>query len=125
RSRIAGVSRHDVRCYRGLVALCVTPAGDAGIRAPMLWAYALLAIVPCWEVALTLVNRLVTGLVAPRHMPRFELPEGLTASARTFVVVPTMLVREALIADQVRMLETHYLSNGVRAGEMYFALLTD
>ncbi len=109
----------------GLVALCVTPAGDAGVRAPMLWAYALLAIVPCWEVALTLVNRLVTDLVAPRHMPRFELPEGLTASARTFVVVPTMLVREALIADQVRMLETHYLSNGVKAGEMYFALLTD
>ena len=109
----------------GLVALLVTPAGDAGVRAAMLWAYALLAIVPCSEVALTLVNRLVTDLVAPRHMPRFELPEGLDASARTFVVVPTMLVREGLIADQVRRLETHYLSNGVRAGEMHFALLTD
>ncbi len=109
----------------GLVALLVTPAHDAGVRPAMLWAYALLAIVPCCEVALTLVNRLITDLVAPRHMPRFELPDGLDASARTFVVVPTMLVGEASIAEQVRTLETHYLSNGVNAGEMYFALLTD
>ena len=109
----------------GLLALLLGAAHDGGVAAPMLWLYALFAIVPCSEVALTLVNRIVTDLVAPRHMPRLELPGGMEASMRTFVVVPTMLASEALIAEQARMLETHYLSNGINAGEIHFALLTD
>ena len=109
----------------GLLALLLGAANDAGVRHAMLWVYALLAIVPCSEVALTLVNRIVTDFVTPRHMPRFELPEGLDASMRTFVVVPTMLASEALVTGQVRMLESHYLSNGINAGDIHFALLTD
>ena len=109
----------------GLLALLVGAAADAGARTWALWIYAVLALVPCSEIALVLGNRVVTDLVAPRHIPRFELPEGLDASMRTFVVVPTMLASEALIADHVRMLEAHYLSNGVGAGEIHFALLTD
>ena len=109
----------------GLLALLLSAAHESGVGSYALWIYALLALVPCSEVAVTLVNRLVNDLVAPRHLPRFELPHGLDASMRTFVVVPTMLASEALIAEQVRVLETHYLSNGIDAGEMHFALLTD
>ena len=130
------VSRHAARALpaylgltgaatAGIIALLLGSAYEAHVSRTMQWVYALLSLVPASEVALTLVNRLVAGIVAPRHMPRFELPHGLDASTRTFVVVPTMLVDEVSIVEQVRRLETHYLSNGVNAGEIYFALLTD
>ena len=90
-----------------------------------LWVYAALALAPASEIALLLVNRLVSDHVTPRHLPRLKLPDGLDATMRTFVVVPTMLVSEQSIAGHARMLETHYLSNGVNTGEIYFALLTD
>jgi cyclic beta-1,2-glucan synthetase len=109
----------------GLLATLLTKAHEAGVPAWTLWVYAALAIVPASEIALLLVNRLVTDHVAPRHLPRLKLPGGLADTMRTFVVVPTMLVSDKSIVEQVRMLETHYLSNGVNAGEIRFALLTD
>ena len=109
----------------GIVALLVTAAQDAGVRPWALWIYAVLTAIPASEIALLLVNRIVTDHVTPRHTPRLRLPAGLDATMRTFVVVPTMLVGERSIAEHARTLETHYLSNGVNAGEIYFALLTD
>ena len=109
----------------GILALLLTPAADDGVAKWTLWVYAALALAPASEIALLLVNRLVSDHVTPRHLPRLKLPDGLDATMRTFVVVPTMLVSEQSIAGHARMLETHYLSNGVNTGEIYFALLTD
>src|SRR5512132_793000 len=109
----------------GLLALLLDAAHDAGAPSWTLWLYALLALAPACEIALVLVNRLVTDHVQPRHLPRLTLLQGLDATMRTFVVVPAILISERSIADLVRTLETHYLSNGVNAGEIYFALLTD
>ena len=109
----------------GILALLLGDAHDAGVPRWALAVYAALTFVPASEVALLLLNRLVTDQVPPRHTPRLELHGGLDATMRTFVVVPTMLVSERAIAEQTRMLETHYLSNGVNVGEIHFALLTD
>ena len=109
----------------GLLALLLDAAHGAGAPSWALWIYALLAFAPICEIALVLVNRLVSDQVPPRHMPRLTLPQGLDATMRTFVVVPTILISEQSIAELARTLETHYLSNGVNAGEIHFALLTD
>ena len=109
----------------GILALLLTAAAEDGVAKWTLWVYAALALAPASEIALLLVNRLVSDHVTPRHLPRLKLPDGLDATMRTFVVVPTMLVSEQSIAGHARMLETHYLSNGVNTGEIYFALLTD
>ncbi|MEO8537453.1 MAG: phosphorylase, partial [Betaproteobacteria bacterium] len=109
----------------GILALLLTSAAEHGVAEWTLWAYALLALAPASEIALLLVNRLVSNHVPSRHMPRLKLPNGLDATMRTFVVVPTMLASSKSIAEHVRMLETHFLSNGVSVGSIHFALLTD
>jgi cyclic beta-1,2-glucan synthetase len=109
----------------GILALLLGDAADDGAPRWLLCLYAALSLAPASEIALLLVNRLVSDHVTPRHMPRLKLPDGLDATMRSFVVVPTMLGSEQSIAGHVRMLETHYLSNGVNAGDIQFALLTD
>jgi len=109
----------------GLLALLLSAAHEAGVAAWTLWLYAALALPAASEIALLLVNRMVTDHVPPRHTPRLTLPSGLDASMRTFVVMPTILASERTIAADARMLEAHYLSNGVNGGEIHFALLTD
>lgn len=95
----------------------------AGVSAPGVALLALLGFFPAYDVSVVLVNRLVTALIGPRHLPRLQLVDGIPASLRTFVVVPAMLTSEIAIAEQVEQLEAHYLSN--TGGEVYFALLYD
>ena len=127
RSQIA----HAPSAYFGAIALLAL-----AILAPLLVAsihagaalggvvlLTLFGLFPAYEIALVLVNRLVTALIGPRHLPRLQLAQGVPASLRTVVAMPVMLTSEAAIAEQVSQLEAHYLSNP--GGEVYFALLSD
>ena len=96
---------------------------DAGVGVAGVALLALLGIFPGYDMAVVLVNRLVTALVGPRHLPRLQLTQGVPPALRTFVVVPTMLTSEAAIMEQIERLEAHYLSNA--CGEVYFGLLSD
>ena len=78
---------------------------------------------PALEIGVALVNRAVPKLAEPRHLPRLKLQDGVPDSARTFVVVPTLLGDDADIQEQISNLEIHYLSNS--EGETYFALVSD
>ncbi len=78
---------------------------------------------PALEIGVALVNRAVPMLTEPRHLPRLKLQDGVPDSARTFVVVPTLLSNDTDIQEQVSNLEIHYLSNS--EGETYFALVSD
>ena len=82
-----------------------------------------LSAIPLSEVAVTLVNRWITPSFSPRHLPRLDLSDGVPASMRTFVVVPVILTGEAAVADSVRRLENHFLSNP--DADVRFALLSD
>ncbi|MET0987723.1 MAG: phosphorylase, partial [Steroidobacteraceae bacterium] len=107
----------------GVLAL-VVPADDAaGTGVFSLLLLTALAVLPASDIAITLINRFVGAIVAPRHLPRLELGGGIPLSMRTFVVVPTILGSAESIAEQVHHLETRYLSSG--PGEVYFALLSD
>ncbi len=107
----------------GVLAIAMLPNAGVGVDAALLVLIGALAIFPASDIAVTLVNRLASAAVAPRHLPRLELASGIPASMRTFVVVPILLGSDESIAEQVHQLETRHLSSG--PGEIYFALLTD
>ena len=90
----------------GLVVLC-----------GVLW------LVPISEVALGIVNLLITNILPPRLLPRFEFKYGVPKRYPTVVVVPSMLSSSGEVDALLRRLESHYLSNSDEA--LMFALLTD
>ena len=94
-----------------------------GMSDAMLVVVIVLALSAGSQLAVALVNTIVTAMVAPRALPRMDFVQGIPATARTLVVVPTMLGSADGIADQVEALEVRYLAN--RDANVHFALLTD
>ncbi len=92
---------------------------NAGLAA----AVVLLAILPASDLAMALVNRLVTQRLGPASLPGMALRDGIPDSLRTLLAVPTLLSDEEGIENQIRTLEVHYLSNTDR--NLHLALLTD
>ena len=106
-----------------LLALPLLAGHSAGMSLGALAALALLAVIPASDLALALVNRAVMDLIGPTALPRLELADGVPASLRTLVVVPTLLTTAAEIEEHVNRLEIHYLANP--DGHLHFALLSD
>ena len=101
--------------------LFVTWSAGAGL--PILILLGILAIVPASDIAVALVNRLVTALVPPSLLCKLDLPHGVPAELKTMVVVPTLVTSGTDIEESVERLQGHFLSNP--AGHIHFALLTD
>jgi cyclic beta-1,2-glucan synthetase len=107
----------------GLLALPLLAAWASGIDPTALVVLGLLGAIPASDLAIALVNRLVTAVVKPGSLPRFELRDGVPPALRTVVVVPTLLTARAEIDEQLERLEVHYLANP--DGDLRFALLSD
>ena len=91
----------------------------------VLWCVVVLlvALLPASELAIGLVNYLLTLVVSPRVLPKMAFKEGVPPDCATFVVMPCMLVQPDSTALLVQRLEIHYLSNS--DPQLRFALLTD
>ncbi len=98
-------------------------AAASGAEPAILLVLGLLALVPASDLAVSLVNRSVGLLVAPRVLPRLELRDGVPSRLRTMVVVPTLLTDRVEVEEQIARLEVHYLANP--DGDLRFALLAD
>ncbi len=83
----------------------------------------LILLLPLSELAVGLVNHLLTLFLPPRVLPKLAFKEGIPAEHATFIVIPGMLARASSAAVLVERLETHYLSNPDPS--LRFALLTD
>ncbi len=82
------------------------------------------ALIPALSIAVNSVNWLITHLVAPRALPKLDfLESGVPATARTMVVIPTLLTNSAEADSLLKQLELHYLRNP--DPHLSFALLTD
>ena len=75
------------------------------------------------QLAVTIVNRLASMLIAPRLLPRMDFIDGIPAHARTLVVVPTLLGSAASVDSLLENLEVCFLAN--RDRNVHFGLLTD
>ena len=82
-----------------------------------------LGVITFSELGIALVNWTATVLVAPQPLPRMDYSEGLPASARTLVVVPSMIGTIDGIDALVEGLEVRFLAN--RDAHLHFGLLTD
>ena len=98
-------------------------AAEAGSAKLLLVLLAATGFVLASDAAVACVNRLAVWAFGATTLPGLELDDGIPATLRTLVAVPTLLISAAGVAEQVARLEIHYLATG--GGEVHFALLTD
>jgi cyclic beta-1,2-glucan synthetase len=98
----------------------------AGPQARAAWPLVLLlALVPAGDIAIGVVNQLVTAFLPPRTLPKLDLrvKGGIPAEFRTAVVVPTLFGSEEAVREALDHLEVQYLAN--RESHLHFAVLSD
>ncbi len=86
-------------------------------------ALCLFTLLAVSQIAIELVNRMVTLLVKPRYLPRMDFSKGIPSNARTLVIVPTILENTEDIEKLLHQMEIRYMGN--RDEHLHFALLTD
>ena len=106
-----------------VLALAALAAMHAGAGDWTILVLAVVGLVPASDVAVAVVNRIVTQQVGATPLPGLELREGIPPGLRTIIVVPTLLTTIATIQQQIERLEVHYLSNP--DVNFTFALLSD
>jgi len=125
------LKRHHAWLYlsavAALTAFFVTVLLRLGLVAPFsaegVW-FTLLALIPASQLAVQVVNFLVTHLLPPCELPKMDFAEtGIPADCRTLVVVPTLLVNAEMLRKEVERLEIRYLAN--REKNLLFSLFTD
>jgi cyclic beta-1,2-glucan synthetase len=124
-------SRLGVMSYVGLIAtvtalvlaLAILAVARTGASGWTLLVFAFVGLVPASDVAISVVNRIVTQRLGAMRLPAFEFPHGPPPDCRTIVVVPTLLSSVAAVQAQVERLEVHHLS--CPGDDFIFALLSD
>ena len=94
--------------------------GGHGIE---LWLTALAVLLPVSELAISLINLVVTSQVVPRQLPKLDLRAGVPLGDRTMVVVPSIIDSEARLTTLLDDLEVRFFAN--RDPHIHFALLSD
>ena len=113
----------------GLATLALAAGPVIHAQQDLLWpwwgvtALAAVLLVASSQLAMALVNWLVTQFVAPAPLPRMDYSFGISSASRTLVVVPTMLGSAAGVEALVEALEVRFLAN--RDPNLHFGLLTD
>ncbi|MFC5384398.1 GH36-type glycosyl hydrolase domain-containing protein [Aquamicrobium segne] len=90
------------------------------------WAVALMLVlfsVPASEGALGFFNTVVLLFLKPTRLIGYDYKEEIPASARTLVVVPSLIGSYDDVEENIRNIEVHHLANV--SDELYFALLSD
>ena len=109
----------------GAIALLLplTVLAEPQIGGWSLGLLALLGLIPSIDLAVAIVNRVVTSGFGTTILPGLELRSGVTSNLRTMVAVPTLLTTRAGLEEQIERLEIHYLASP--EGDLHFALLSD
>ena len=122
---------HATAVYLGSIGLLTSLLVGVGLvylhdqrAAPwVLGGAALLLLMPASEVAIAFVQRLVHRWVPPQRLPRLEFAAEIPDSARTIVVVPTMLTSVSGVAEMIEHIEVLALGN--LDPRIHFAILSD
>jgi cellobiose phosphorylase len=105
-----------------LLAAAVAYAWQQGGRGFWLLAVAILGAVPASEITIQVLQRLMSHLVPPRRLPRFDY-EVIPRDARTMVIVPTILDSVERVRELAEHLEVQAAGN--LDPHIHFALLSD
>jgi cellobiose phosphorylase len=124
--------RHAVQFYFGnlvlftsiLVAGILALTMAFGATTPVLILLGILLLLPASELALQILNYLVTRMLPPWVLPKMSFKkDGIPDDCRTLVVVPMMLTMPEAIRNELSRLEIRYLGN--TDPNLRFALLSD
>jgi len=81
---------------------------SGGILIPVL----VLAAFPASQLALQLLNFIISSNLTPRALPKMSFKEkGIPDSFRTLVIIPMLSISPEVVADELRKLEIRYLAN--------------
>ncbi|MDF2532935.1 MAG: glycosyl transferase, partial [Clostridia bacterium] len=83
----------------------------------------LILFIPINDVAVVLVNWVLTHTLQPDFLPKMELIDGIPEDAKSIVVIPTLLSNPNRVVQLIKNLEEYYLAN--REENLYFALVGD
>ncbi|HEV3238226.1 MAG TPA: glucoamylase family protein, partial [Gemmataceae bacterium] len=108
-----------IACVTVLVVALLVSVGWSGQGLLVLSA----TIIPISALAVAFVNFLVTQIIPPRVLPKFNFKEGVPPDCSTCVVVPSLLSNPQSVNLLADRLELHYLTNP--DPHFHFALLTD
>ncbi len=107
----------------GLLAIPLSAIAHFGLDPRWLLLLGALGLIPAVDLAVAIVNHLVTRGFRARLLPALDLRDGVPASLRTLVAVPMLLTTIKDIETQIERLEIHYLASP--EGDLHFALLSD
>jgi len=105
-----------------LVAIAVAYARAYTVAWPTLALVALLTAVPMSELTIQVLQRLIARFIPPRRLARFDLVR-IPESARTMVIIPTILDSVERARDLVAHVEVQALGN--LDPHIHFAILSD
>ncbi len=125
------VRRHPLLVYLSAIAGISLLIGGSffvrtqvqGIHGALLIVVSLLSLLCASQLAITLVNWMLTLFIKPRLLPRMDFSKGVPPECRTLVVVPTLFTNEAELDELIEDLEVRFLAN--RDERLHFGLLTD
>ncbi len=123
--------RHAAGFYFGnifilTVAAAILPLAltTSGTPRPVHYLLALLLLLPANELAVLVVNYLVTTILPPQTLPKMSFKkDGIPDECRTLVVVPMLLTNPAAVRSELDRLEIRQLANP--DPNLQFALLSD
>jgi cyclic beta-1,2-glucan synthetase len=125
-----GVHAHPNAVFVGGLSalLVITTGGVLSLVTPetreSLWLLLALAFLPALDIAVTVLNQLVTTFLPPETLPRLDLHRhGVPATSRTAVVIPTLFGSVADVEEALATLEVQFLAN--REAHLHFAVLSD
>src|SRR5436190_11941846 len=105
-----------------LVLLAVAYASSHGWHGVALFFVTLLTVVPASELTIQVLQRMIGYLIPPRRLPRVDY-DAVPPSARTMVVVPTVLESVERVDELIAHLEVQALGN--IDPHIHFAILSD
>jgi cyclic beta-1,2-glucan synthetase len=84
---------------------------------------ALLAVFPASDLAVSIVQWIVTKMIRPRALPRLDLAGGVPPEGRTMVIIPTLLTSPDDVQGLLEHLEVQAIGN--MDPHIHFAILSD
>ncbi|MBF8301386.1 MAG: glycosyltransferase 36, partial [Acidobacteria bacterium] len=123
--------RHASALYLGAIAVltgvlvgaAVAYALHAGGLPAVGLAVAFLVLLPASDFAIACVQRAVVQVIGPKRLPRLDFSGGVPDTARTMVIVPTMLTSAAGVDALLEHVEVLALGNLDSC--VHFAILSD
>ena len=106
-----------------IVGSLLAYAARHGVSALHLWTIGAIVLVPASELAISLINAILTSQIPPRPLPKMSMRDGIPDADRAFVVVPAIIDSEARVLSLFHDMEVRFLAN--RDPNLHFALLTD